>query len=105
MIFDGNRLRSALAFGDKDSALDQLYRCLSVGPGVLVIKKLVEDPTVIDRANVALEQIIEQEKSSTRIRGDHFAPGGSNDRIWNSFQKHAEIDPSSFAEYYANDLL
>lgn len=98
-------MRSALASGDKDKALDELYRCLSSGPGVFVIKQLVEYPDVIDRANVALDYIIEEEKRGSGIRGDHFAPGGSNDRIWNSFQKHAEVDPASFVEYYANDLL
>lgn len=105
VVYKGSRLRAALASDNKAELMDELYRCLSSGPGVFVIKELVEDLRVIDRANVALERVIEDERAGTGVRGDHFAPGGSNDRIWNSFQKHAEADPASFAEYYASDLL
>lgn len=84
----------------------QLHHCLSDGPGVFVITNLISDHTTIDRANSALEEIIRREKENAGGgKGDHFAPGGANDRIWNSFQKHAMVDPESFIEYYANDLL
>jgi len=39
----------------------------------------------------------EEEKRSMGEKGDHFAPGGANDR---SFQKHAIRDPEGFVGYY-----
>jgi ectoine hydroxylase-related dioxygenase (phytanoyl-CoA dioxygenase family) len=60
----------------------------------------------IDAANKAFDKIIATEKANTAFtKGDHFATGGTNDRIWNSFQKHALTDPPSFTEYYSNPWL
>lgn len=88
--------------------MDQLYHCLSEGPGVFVVKDLMQQP-IVDRANMALETIVREENEEKRKNGlaggDHFAPGGANERIWNSFQKHAMVDPDNFVEYYSNDLL
>ncbi|WWC61258.1 uncharacterized protein I303_103839 [Kwoniella dejecticola CBS 10117] len=87
--------------------MDELHRCLSSGPGVFVIQGCVKDLKVIDRANKAFRAIIEAENEAAggQIKGDHFAAAGHNERIWNSFQKHAETDPESFVEYYSNDVL
>ncbi|KAI1334961.1 hypothetical protein F5Y15DRAFT_409391 [Xylariaceae sp. FL0016] len=82
---------------------DEWYRALDSGPGVIVLQNFISDPSVLDAANAVFDQIIQQEASSTK--GDHFAAGGANSRIWNSFQKHAERDPDSFVAYYANPWL
>ena len=50
------------------------------------------------------QRIIEEEKAAG-AKGDHFAPSGSNDRIWNAFQKHGLKAPENFLAYYANPLL
>ena len=79
---------------------DEWHRTLYSGPGVLVLKKLQPSSSLIERVNDAFKSIIAQEKATTK--GDHFAQGGKNERIWNSFQKHAIHDPDSFVAYYSN---
>ena len=37
--------------------------------------------------------------------GDHFAPPGANDRVWNALEKLAVHRPEVFADYYANDII
>jgi len=82
----------------------ELHRALYSGPGVLVIEDCF-DVRVVDRASSAFDAIIEREKAQGKAKGDHFAPAGKNERIWNSFQKHATADPASFVQYYANPVL
>ncbi|KAL3956570.1 hypothetical protein ACCO45_009416 [Purpureocillium lilacinum] len=77
---------------------DEWYRLLLHGPGVFVssaTSSLASDakPPRWTRA---------QEEGGG---GDHFAGAGNNDRIWNSFSKHALASPSSFVRYYANPWL
>lgn len=86
---------------------DEWYRILHSGPGVFVAKRLFQPPQlpVIDRATMAFYSIIEAERASSSARGDHFAAAGKNDRIWNSFSKHALGDPSSFVDYYSNPYI
>ncbi|KAH8681996.1 hypothetical protein BX600DRAFT_407900 [Xylariales sp. PMI_506] len=86
------------------SLQDEWYQALSTnGPGVLVLKNFVRDLQTISQSNTVFDQIIQAEKSSTK--GDHFAAAGSNSRVWNSFQKHAEADPAGFVRYYSNPWL
>ncbi|BEJ12603.1 hypothetical protein CspHIS471_0210630 [Cutaneotrichosporon sp. HIS471] len=95
---------STLLTSDRDKTMDELHSVLLSGPGVFVIRSAF-DPAVVDRASSAFETIITSEKVAGKAGGDHFAAPGANDRIWNSFQKHALTDPTSFVEYYANQLL
>lgn len=85
----------------------ELHQCLLSGPGVFVVKSLVppEDHSIIDSAEGAFRKIIDAERKLNGAKGDHFAPAGANDRIWNSFQKFAQVDPEGFARYYANEAL
>lgn len=98
----------ALALSDSPDArlqlLDEWHHCLLEGPGVLVIEAMYADTSVVDAASDSFFAIIEAEKASG-ARGDHFAPSGSNDRIWSAFQKHALQSPDGFLAYYANPLL
>ncbi|KAK9427703.1 hypothetical protein V1505DRAFT_379285 [Lipomyces doorenjongii] len=82
---------------------DEWHHIILSGPGVLVLRSMFPDPNLLDSANRAFARIISQEKSQSR--GDHFAKGGQNHRIWNSFGKHAAVDPVSFVEYYSNPWL
>jgi hypothetical protein len=87
--------------------MNELYQCLGSGPGVFVITEFAPDAGVVEYATAALEGIIreEREREDDQSKGDHFAPGGANERIWNSYQKHAMKDPANFVEYYSNELL
>ena len=99
---------SSLLLNERDAVMAELHKCLLSGPGVFVVRQLVptSDNAVIDAAERAFRTIIDREKQQKgKIKGDHFAPAGANERIWNSFQKFAEVDPESFARYYANEAL
>ncbi|WVQ91957.1 hypothetical protein IAS59_005765 [Cryptococcus gattii] len=97
VVYSGDRLRHLIASGNqsRDDIMAEIHRCLATGPGVLVIRKFVIDLDLIQRTNGVLNKIIESERDGAK--GDHFATAGNNDRIWNSFQKHAVADPRSFS--------
>ncbi|PWY80535.1 hypothetical protein BO70DRAFT_362488 [Aspergillus heteromorphus CBS 117.55] len=85
------------------------HHILESGPGIFVLKGMYHPATYADTlaaTNAAFQQIIDQERQSPLgPKGDHFAASGKNDRIWNSFGKHALVDPSSFITYYSNPWL
>ncbi|KAL5003311.1 hypothetical protein BDV10DRAFT_180445 [Aspergillus recurvatus] len=87
---------------------DEWYHILSSGPGIFVLKGMY-DPSryaqTLFATNAAFQTIIKKEREAGGQTGDHFASGGKNDRIWNSFSKHAFADPVSFTEYYSNPWL
>ena len=82
---------------------DEWHHILLSGPGVYVLRNFSPDKTLLDDVNYVFSSIIEAERAT--FKGDHFAASGSNSRIWNSFQKHAERDPDSFLQYYSNPWL
>lgn len=82
---------------------DEWYHILLRGPGVFILRAMYPDTEILEAANTAFDRIIAREK--VRAKGDHFAAGGKNDRIWNSFQKHGMEDPASFVKYYSNPWL
>ncbi|KAL4880697.1 hypothetical protein BJY04DRAFT_228113 [Aspergillus karnatakaensis] len=88
---------------------NEWYDILSTGPGIFVLKGLYDPQThapTLTATNTAFTTIIETERSSTTFKkGDHFATSGKNDRIWNSFSKHALTHPQSFVDYYSNPWL
>lgn len=85
-----------------DQLQDELYHNLTSGPGVYVLKNFFPNTSVLDTANSAYDSIIAAEKAASGEKGDHFAPGSANDRIWNSFSKHALTDPRNFYDYFSN---
>ncbi|KAL4913275.1 hypothetical protein BDW62DRAFT_220813 [Aspergillus aurantiobrunneus] len=87
---------------------DEWYHILESGPGIFVLKGMYHPSrysSTFTSTNAAFQHIITQERVSAKTKGDHFAAGGKNDRIWNSFSKHAFADPVSFADYYSNPWL
>jgi ectoine hydroxylase-related dioxygenase (phytanoyl-CoA dioxygenase family) len=62
------------------------------------------DKELLEKVNSVYQRIIESEKQESQ-KGDHFADGLTNDRIWNSFSKHCLSDSHSFVEYYSNPWL
>lgn len=83
----------------------ELNRCLKDGPGVLVIRGAWPDSELIDAATEVFRAIIQREATEAQHRGDHFAKPGENERVWNALQKFCELEPETFANYYANPVL
>ncbi|KAJ9616946.1 hypothetical protein H2200_000666 [Cladophialophora chaetospira] len=88
-----------------ESLQDEWHHILLSGPGVFVLRNFMPDTSLINHINTIFNDIITEESSGLQAKGDHFASAGNNARIWNSFQKHAERDPSSFVRYYSNPYL
>ncbi|KAI9375343.1 phytanoyl-CoA dioxygenase family protein [Aspergillus egyptiacus] len=107
-IYDASTL-DPLSPTQTTSLQDEWYHILSTGPGIFVLKAMYQQPThaqTLESANAAFNRIIHTERQSTTTKkGDHFAASGKNDRIWNSFTKHAVTDPASFIAYYSNPWL
>lgn len=84
----------------------ELFNCLLTGPGVFIVRNGFNQPEVVDRVSAAYMEIIDQERRSRDAdAGDHFATGGSNDRVWNALQKVCMLDPVGYVDYYANEVL
>ena len=103
VLYDGDALREQIEEESAEQALlAELNRCLSSGPGVLVIKRMYPDLNTIDACTEVLKRIIQGEKEQGYGLGDHF---GNNERVWNSFQKVCLEDPELFIAYYGNPLI
>lgn len=87
---------------------DEWHHILHTGPGIFVLKHMYSPSRygdTLESTNAAFRRIIARERQSGPSKGDHFAGSGKNDRIWNSFGKHAVEDPASFVDYYSNPWL
>jgi ectoine hydroxylase-related dioxygenase (phytanoyl-CoA dioxygenase family) len=106
LVYDAESLRGATA---SEAGLwdvrAELVRALTDGPGVMVFRGAFPDRTVVDRATAAFEELIVEQRASGAVAGDHFAPPGGNDRVWNALEKLALRAPEVFVDYYANDVL
>jgi hypothetical protein len=80
---------------------DEFHHILLKGSGVFVLKGMYEDAALLQKVNQTFWEIIAGEKGLNK--GDHF--GHSNERIWNSFEKHGRRDPATFYQYYSNPWL
>jgi ectoine hydroxylase-related dioxygenase (phytanoyl-CoA dioxygenase family) len=106
VLIYGERLRAQLGQpGPRRQAQAELARALLEGPGIVVLKGAFDDPSVVDRASVAFNEMIAEQKAAGSNAGDHFAAPGANDRVWGALDKLAVRAPEVFAEYYANDLI
>ena len=103
LIYEGDRIRSLMDNGLSEKKLKaELNKCLNEGPGVLVIKGVYRELSVIDNTTDVFMSIIEEEKRAGKAEGDHF---GSNERIWNSLQKLCLRDPALFIAYFGEPIL
>ncbi|MFF9275515.1 phytanoyl-CoA dioxygenase family protein [Streptomyces griseosporeus] len=89
---------------DREALREELVRALTDGPGVVAFRGAFA-PAVVDAATAVFEALIAGQRASGAGAGDHFAPPGANDRVWNALEKAALHDPEVFADYYANDVL
>ncbi|MET7680540.1 phytanoyl-CoA dioxygenase family protein [Streptomyces sp. NPDC005423] len=105
-LYDSERLRAlSVSREGRRSVQEELVRALLDGPGIVVLKGAFADAAVVDRTSDVFRALIEEERASGTARGDHFAPPGANDRVWNALDKVAVRAPEVFADYYANDIL
>jgi ectoine hydroxylase-related dioxygenase (phytanoyl-CoA dioxygenase family) len=102
-VYTASALRAA-ASADRRAIMAELNGCLLDGPGALAVRDAME-PDVVDAASAVYRELIDEETAAGRAAGDHFAAPGTNERLWNSFQKLAERSPSTFVAYFANSVL
>lgn len=76
--------------------MDDIQRALLSGPGILVMRGMI-DSGVIDRA-----QAVADELSPPAVNRKE---GENSRRIFGYLDKHAKTRPESFAEYYGNEIL
>lgn len=104
-IYSAESVRNLCSTADgRRTILAEFAQIFLTGAGAIVITAAYRDTSVIDTASRHFEKIIERERE-TGGGGDHFAKPGANDRIWNSFQKLCEEDPTCFAHYFSNDMI
>lgn len=87
---------------------NEWHHIMHTGPGVFIVKGMYSPSRygqTLESTNAAFQRIITRERQSASSKGDHFSASGKNDRIWNSFSKHALEDPASFLDYYSNPWL
>jgi ectoine hydroxylase-related dioxygenase (phytanoyl-CoA dioxygenase family) len=101
LVYEAAHLRAA----PRAEVQAELVRALSDGPGIVVFRGAFPDTSVVDRATAAFDDLIAQQRASGAVAGDHFAPPGANDRVWNALEKLAVQAPDVFVAYYANDIL
>jgi ectoine hydroxylase-related dioxygenase (phytanoyl-CoA dioxygenase family) len=94
---------------DRDGLLaapdDELVHALSEGPGVVVIRGAYPDVSVVDRTTAVFEQLMKEQRDAGHAAGDHFAPFGVNERVWNALEKLAVTAPGVFVDYYSNEVV
>ncbi len=104
-VYDGIGLGSDPAgAAGRVALLDELADAMLHGPGIVMIRAAV-DGDAVDRTSAVFEAIIAQQQEMAGSGGDHFAPPGTNDRIWNALEKLAIADPEAFADYYRSETI
>ena len=105
-IYDVGDFRAELEqVHERNVLMAEWARILHAGSGVFVLKAAYADTSCIDHATQAYNAIIQKEKAGAGAGADHFAPAGSNDRIWNSLQKLCTDAPDTFVQYFANPAI
>ena len=103
LIYNGLNLRTIINNPIKRKQIKaELAYCLKDGPGIFVIENAYSNLKIIEQCTQLFFDIIAEEKAVGHGQGDHF---GTNERIWNSFQKVCLKNPSLFIDYYGNPLL
>ena len=108
-VYEGSEVRKAACSSDgapqRVRALQQEWaRTLAQGAGVVLVRNAFEDIAVVDAVTDVFNALIESERAAGS-GADHFAPKGSNTRLWNAHEKLCVESPEVFARYNANDVL
>jgi len=108
-IYDGEAVREAANIQcdapQRVRAFQQEWaQTLLTGAGAIVIENALNDTSLLDQVTQIFYDIIQREAQSDS-GADHFAPKGSNTRIWNSHEKLCIEAPELYARYNANDVM
>lgn len=108
-VYDGAAVRKAA--GNADAPTPQVLalqaewaRTLAQGAGVVLVRNAVADVSMLDQVTAVFEALIDAERA-VGSGADHFAPRGTNTRLWNAHEKLCLQSPELFARYNANDVL
>lgn len=99
LIYDAAET-AAVKGEDRLMLMAEWASCFRSGPGVIILRGAIPDAAVMDRATEVFTALIAEERDASS-RGDYFITAGSNDRLWNSLQKHCYSDPLNFAHYFS----
>ncbi|MBC3193060.1 phytanoyl-CoA dioxygenase family protein [Pseudonocardia sp. C8] len=104
-VYAAARLRDAAATPEGRRAVQaELVDVLHDGAGIVVVAGAF-GRSELDAVTAVFESMIAAQRAAGTAAGDHFAPPGANDRVWNALEKLALRDPDAFAAYYANPVL
>ncbi|MFM8311034.1 MAG: phytanoyl-CoA dioxygenase family protein [Ilumatobacteraceae bacterium] len=103
-VYDAAALRQHIAASGPLALLDEWADVLAHGAGIFVVSGAV-DADVLHPVTAAFTRMIDEQNAAGSAQGDHFAKPGTNDRVWNAFEKLAVAEPAAFVRYYANDML
>jgi len=105
VLYEAGRLAEATRTSfDRRAVQAELAEALFKGPGVIAVRNAF-DPSIVDRASEVFEELIAAERDGNHARGDHYAPPGANERLWDALGKVAVRSPEVFTDYYANLVL
>ncbi len=106
VVYEAGTLAAPLRTPEGRRAIQaELAAALLDGPGIVLFAGAFADTAVVDGASDAFRAMIEDQHAAGAAAGDHFAPPGANDRVWNALEKLAVRAPDVFADYYANDIV
>ena len=106
LVYDCERLSEKIIDREaRREVMAELCRALSIGPGIVALKKMYPDTSIVDRVSKVFWQIIDEQRLRGEEKGDYYAKPGSNDRVWNVQEKLSLRDPEAFVDYYANDFM
>lgn len=75
------------------------------GAGIIAIRGVLADG-IVDAVTEVINTIIQQEQQGRQQdSGDHFAPAGSNIRLWNAHEKLCAAAPELFTYYNATPII
>ena len=108
-VYDGQAVREAASVQSESPQRARAFQqewaqVLLSGAGAVVIENAIDDLPMLDQVTAAFYDIIKRE-SEGDSGADHFAPKGSNTRIWNSHEKLCVEAPELYARYNANDAM
>ena len=106
LVYDCERLSERIFDREaRREVMAELCRALLIGPGIVALKNMYPDTSIVDRVSKVFWQIIDEQHSRGEAKGDYYAKPGSNDRVWNVQEKLSLRDPEAFVDYYANDFM
>jgi hypothetical protein len=96
VVYDANDLAPKLASSieERYAVMEEIQKVLLSGPGVFLMRNMIATETIDKAADVG-EELNPRSKHS----------GKNSRRTFAYNEKHAQHDPTSYAEYYGNDVL